>query len=195
MEILNSVSQLPTEVISHVLSCLPRESLLATALINHRFQIESDFHLYRDVTLKNLAQFHSYRKAVSSNDFRRLRLARFHAEGKGLEHIIQLLLGDWKSEAAFENLTDLTYLPAAPAVAPFYALMVAYKRNPSIKLPRLRRLVCDCDVDESFFEVLKTQPTITYLNVVSDYAFFPPLSRGRKRPHDADVLPNLEQLA
>lgn len=142
-----------------------------------------------------MRQFQSYRKAVSGNDFRRLRLASFHAEGKGLEHVIQLLLGDPKPEAAFENLTDLTYLPSAPAVAPFYALILAYRRNPSLKLPRLRRLVCDCDVDESFFEVLKTQPTITSLNVVSDYAFFPPLSRGRTGAREADVLPHLEELA
>lgn len=151
-----------------VFSYLPRVSLVLTALVNRCFQIQSEYLLYRSVKLINVAQIRSYQAAIRSNNRRRLRLVDLHTQGNGSSHIIQLLLGNPEPQSAFENLIDLVYLPGGFEVSPFKSLIKAYKQNPSIKLPKLQRLVGYRDVDKDFFTLLRMQSSITSFDVIRD---------------------------
>lgn len=170
-----------------MLSFLPPEALAATSLLNYRFQVESEFHLYRFVKITTYAQFCMYRDAVINNDRRRFRLVSFHVEGKLLESAVFLIFGADNS-LTFENLIEFTYLPGNPSSIPFRCVLAYHKMYPATKLPRLQRLHCDCDIDDAFTKLLKCLPTITSLSIVSDYV-------SRTHESSDDVLPYLEELA
>jgi hypothetical protein len=170
-----SLPKLPVEVISYILSFLPPSSLATTSRVTRLFNHESEFYLYRNVCIDQEIQFRLFLQAT----------ARSHRR----KHLVQSLVCDVSIpfatlvsvlKGSFGNLTRLSCLPSS------LPTMVPPMEGPDTNVLKLQRLTCDPHVNEDFISFLKSQPTITSLDIVSESVSCIP---------SADILPALEELS
>lgn len=145
-------------------------------------------HLYRCVSITEPSKLHKYFTACVVSPIRRRRLIEFTAEGDGLEAVFDTILGNHHDSIGFENLKDLTYLASGTHVAPFEHILKEYNADPtSTKIPKLRSLVCDVNVNEDFIAFLHTQPELLQLDICSESRY--PFAL------DGVVCPSLKELS
>jgi len=178
-----SLPKLPVEVISYILSFLPPSSLATASRVTHLFNHESEFYLYRNVYIDHEIQFRLFLQATAGSHRRK--------------HLVQSLVCDVSIpfatlvsvlKGSFRNLTRLSCLPwSLPTISEFpLPAMVLPMEGPNTNVLKLQCLTCDPHVNEDFISFLKTQPTITSLDIVSESVSCIP---------SADILPALEKIS